>query len=98
MPLTLLSLRGGTVCQESRTRPPAVRQPGYLLFDRPLGFAPPPRGGFAFLAALRRQHATSAAYSCERVGYVRSRTASASEHQGSAELLRTPLRGSWTSE
>ena len=72
--------------------PSAVRQPGYLLFDRPLGFAPPPRGGFAFLVALRRQHAASAAYSCERVGYVRSRTASASEHQGSAELLRTPFR------
>src|SRR5215203_7361498 len=70
MPLTLLSLRGGTVCQESRTRPPAVRQPGYLLFDRPLGFAPPPRGGFALLAAPRRQHAASAPYSFLRGVYV----------------------------
>ena len=35
--------------------PTAVRQPGCLLFDRPLGFAPPPRGGFAFLAAPEHQ-------------------------------------------
>src|SRR5215216_4942045 len=28
-----------------------IRQPGYLLTRRPVGFAPPPRNGFAFLAA-----------------------------------------------
>jgi hypothetical protein len=54
--------------------PTAVRQPGCLLFDRPLGFAPPPRGGFALLAAPRRQHEASALYSCERESYVRKRT------------------------
>ena len=37
--------------------PTAVRQPGCLLFDRPLGFAPPPRGGFALLAAPERSQA-----------------------------------------
>ncbi len=29
----------------------SVRQPSYLLMWRPLGFAPPPRDGFALLAA-----------------------------------------------
>jgi hypothetical protein len=29
----------------------SVRQPGYLLTRRPIGFAPPPRGRFALLAA-----------------------------------------------
>ena len=29
----------------------AVRQPGYLLTRRPLGFAPPPHDGFALLAS-----------------------------------------------
>src|SRR5215217_9305287 len=29
----------------------AVRQPGYLPARRPLGFAPPPHDGFAFLAS-----------------------------------------------
>src|SRR5215203_225744 len=42
--------------------PTAVRWPGYLpLGERSIGFAPPPRGGFAFLAAPRRQqHPTQA--------------------------------------
>ena len=36
--------------------PTTVRQPGYLssLEERSIGFAPPPRGGFAFLAAPER--------------------------------------------
>ena len=49
--------------------PTAVRQPGCLLFDRPLGFAPPPRDGFALLAsahtdALGCKHIPSACYEC----------------------------------
>jgi len=33
----------------------AVRQPGYLTLERPIGFAPPPHDGFAFLAAPSRR-------------------------------------------
>jgi hypothetical protein len=32
----------------------AVRQPGYLLARRPLGFAPPPHDGFALLASAHK--------------------------------------------
>src|SRR5918995_4601920 len=35
----------------------SVRQPGYLPNEGPLGFAPPPHDGFAFLAALPEEDA-----------------------------------------
>jgi hypothetical protein len=39
----------------------AVRQPGYLpLVERSIGFASPPRDGFAFLAAPSRRRKTHA--------------------------------------
>jgi hypothetical protein len=69
---------------------PAVRQPGYLLFDRPLGFAPPPRGKFAFIAAPRRQHEASMHHTLVGGNVMCTSAVSASEHQGSAELLRAP--------
>src|SRR5215207_18955 len=41
-------------------RPAAVRQPGYLLrARRPMGFAPPPHDGFAFLASATRMRMTA---------------------------------------
>jgi hypothetical protein len=43
--------------------PVTVRQPGYLSREeRPMGFAPPPRGEFAFLAAPKRQSARDPSY------------------------------------
>ncbi len=39
--------------------PRALRQPGYLPYlEEVRGFAPPPRGGFAFFVALPRRYAT----------------------------------------
>jgi hypothetical protein len=38
--------------------PTTIRQPGYLSpRERPIGFAPPPHGRFAFIAAPERQSA-----------------------------------------
>ena len=45
-----------------RRDPTTVRQPGYLpLGERSMGFAPPPHGGFAFIAAPERLRVSTAA-------------------------------------
>jgi hypothetical protein len=51
--------RALSVCRD----PTTVRQPGYLpLGERPMGFAPPPHGGFAFIVAPERQSARDGSY------------------------------------
>src|SRR5215208_4847852 len=64
-----------------------------LSLERPVGFAPPPCSGFAFLAAPRRQHIASAPYSCERESYVRQSTKRAPNFLElcARELRRIPL-------
>src|SRR5215211_510466 len=66
-----------------------------LSLERPVGFAPPPCSGFAFLAAPRRQHIASAPYSCERESYVRQSTKRAPNFLElcARELRRIPLLG-----
>src|SRR5215216_898287 len=50
----LLSVCKGEAPPTPLANPTAVRQPCYLL-ERSLGFASPPRDGFAFIAAPERQ-------------------------------------------
>ena len=42
--------------------PPTFGNPATSLLERSMGFAPPPRGGFAFLAAPKRQSARKTSY------------------------------------
>src|SRR5829696_6897687 len=57
-------LGGGALSLGLCRDPTTVRQPGYLssLEERPMGFAPPPHGGFAFIAAPERQSARGLSY------------------------------------
>src|SRR5829696_4852948 len=59
---------GGALCRPAA----AVRQPGYLLqasSRRPIGFASPPRSGFAFIAAPQRQRLCTIVLSWKRPAY-----------------------------
>src|ERR687889_1247148 len=42
--------------------PPPFGSPATSLLERPMGFAPPPHGGFAFIAAPQRQSARDLSY------------------------------------
>jgi len=42
--------------------PPPFGSPATSLLERPMGFAPPPHGGFAFIAAPERQSARDGSY------------------------------------
>src|SRR5919107_2578329 len=78
--------------------PPPFGSPATSLEEeRSIGLAPPPRGGFAFLAAPRRQM-QPLHHTLVRGKVMCASAVSASEHQRSAELLRTPFSGSPTSQ
>src|SRR5919107_2819797 len=78
--------------------PPPFGSPATSVEEvRSIGFAPPPRGGFAFIAAPRRQM-QPLHHTLVRGKVMCASAVSASEHQRSAELLRTPFSGSPTSQ
>jgi hypothetical protein len=66
--MALFDVRSHPPLRAELCSPAAVRQPGYLPARRPLGFASPPRSGFALLVAhtdaLAFRHIPNACYVC----------------------------------